>query len=731
MQFRIVACAVFVACGGGSGGEAADGGHAAALVEVTPAPGTASWLHAPVRFHFDQPVDGGQAQVEATVGGVAVAAAVANEAPDTVVVRVDPAAAGTGDLQVRVTGLGEAVAEARYTLAPWAATEVVPDVDAAAVAMVDGDPWVATASGPLVVRRYAGAWAAVGAPLGSDAHSPAIAVAGGTPFVAWIDGAVAHVARWDGAWHELASPGAGRAIALAVHQDALVAAVFGASAAVRRWREGWEPVGDDLALPGFEAGALAAGDRIAIAWSAQHQVQVARFDGGWTRLSPIATGPRPSHFSLAARGDAIAVAWDAWAGSMGVVAARAVGDDAAFRVLGRLLDVDPASDATAPAIAIDDGGAPVVAWTEAIDGHPRGVVARWTDRWSIVAGASFGEGPPAQLVLGDAPVVAMMSGGVQLQRLNGAVASGRTRGSIAGCGISASAPPARLSTTGCFAIAAVPVAHAGLVPYRVVNELWADTTHKRRWIGLPDGAPAMTVSATGAWTPPAGTILVKEFALERVPGEPASRRPIETRFLVRDPALGWQGFSYRWLADGSDAMLQPDEAQTVAWPLADGTQVPHVYPSRSHCLSCHENSYGPLLGLRTAQLQRWIDDDGVIADQIPLLARLGVGPLASDPPLISPHDPSQPVEQRMRGYMAANCAHCHNPDHIAIKDLRFATPLADTRLCEAVTPGSPASSVLYQKVSSRPGMPPLGTALTDPLAIELVSTWITGLRSCP
>lgn len=725
MQVRIVVACAVVACGGGRGDEGpGDGGGVAALVEVTPAPGTASWLHAPVRFRFDRPVEGGKADV--TVGGVAVEATVANEAPDTLAVTVDPAATGVGELHVR---LGEGV-EATYALAPWAPTEGLPEAAEAAVAMA-GDPIVATARGQVAVRRYAGGWIAMGEPMGRDARSPAIAIVGGTPFVGWIEGTVAHVATWDGAWHELASPGEGRAIGLAVHEGAVVAAVFGARAAVRRWRNGWEAVGEDLALPGFEAGAIVAGDQLAIGWSGQHQVRVARFDGAWTQLSPIATGPKPGHFSLAARGDAIVVAWDAWAGSMGVVAARAVGDERAFSTLGRLLDVDPASDATGPSIAIDGSGAPVVAWTEDIDGQVRGVVARWTDRWSIVAGASFLDGKASvQLVNGDAPVVAVLGGRLTLQRFNGAVASTRTRGSIAGCGISASAPPARLSATGCFALGGMPVAHAGLVPYRVVNELWADTTHKRRWIGLPDGG-AMTVSATGAWTPPAGTVVVKEFALDAVPGDPSTRHPIETRFLVRDQALGWQGFSYRWLADGSDAMLQPDEAQTVAWPLQDGTQVPHVYPSRSHCLSCHENSYGPMLGLRTSQLQRWIDDDGVIVDQIPQLARLGVGPLATDPPLISPHDPSQTVEQRMRGYMAANCAHCHNPDHIAIKDLRFATPLADTRLCEAVTPGSPSSSVLYQKVSSRPGMPPLGTALTDPLAIELVSTWITGLRSCP
>lgn len=85
----------------------------------------------------------------------------------------------------------------------------------------------------------------------------------------------------------------------------------------------------------------------------------------------------------------------------------------------------------------------------------------------------------------------------------------------------------------------------------------------------------------------------------------------------------------------------------------------------------------------------------------------------------------------MRGYMAANCAHCHNPDHIAVHDLRYTTPLAQTNLCPDIVPGDPGASKTYQLVSSRPGMPPLGTLATDPLAIQTLGNWISGMRSCP
>jgi hypothetical protein len=260
--------------------------------------------------------------------------------------------------------------------------------------------------------------------------------------------------------------------------------------------------------------------------------------------------------------------------------------------------------------------------------------------------------------------------------------------------------------------------------------LWSDGAKKRRWIGLPEGA-SMTLGANGSWVPPVGTILVKEFALETTPGNPATRKPVETRFFVNDPQLGWQGFSYRWNTAGTDASLLGDSQWVINWQLDDGSQHAHVYPSRAHCRSCHTTAHGPALGLRPEQLARWYDYNGVIVDQLATLTHLGVGPSSTPPAFTAPHDPSATWERRMRGYMHANCAHCHNPQYLSIKDLRYGTPLANTKLCEVITPGAPSDSRVYQLVTSRPGMPPLGTAAVDPLAQELLGNWITGMTSCP
>ena len=306
-----------------------------------------------------------------------------------------------------------------------------------------------------------------------------------------------------------------------------------------------------------------------------------------------------------------------------------------------------------------------------------------------------------------------------------------TRPTIAGCSLNPLAPVARLMLTGCFTLPTPmkPDPHSGLVPYDINVELWTDGTKKRRWIALPDGG-SMTQSANGAWAAPSGTMVVKEFAIETTPGDSTTRRPVETRFLVNTDT-GWMGFTYRWRLDGTDADLLSDQGVTYTWPLSTGGTYTHYYPSRTQCRSCHHSSHGPLLGLRPEQLQRKYDYHGVIAEQLPTLAQLGVGPDSAATPLPSPYDPHETADRRVRGYMASNCAHCHNASYISIKDMRITTPLAQTRLCEVITPGSPTMSRLHDLVSSRPGMPALGTLVVDPLAVELVDTWITGMTTCP
>lgn len=742
------------------------------LVEVTPEADSPVWLHAPVLLTFDEPLDETTLDmtVTATLDGSPVDARVRLESPRTLAIALPLAARGVGALELHITGSVSDLAgnaytspiDLSFTAPPWSSVPIDRGVAASPPALavsVTGDVWVAWLVGNPGARRAVvsalsgNRWFDAGGPLGTgDVTSVAIAFdADGAPVVAWSEARQAHVARWAAAtWTELASPGAAEHVAIATPPSgAPLVALFGATAGVRQLAgTGWQPIGTDIAVTAAIADtpalAVLDGGRPAIGWiDAQGVLRVYRYDTSWTALAPISVGA-DARMSLAGRGSSLAVAWDQRAGSYGVLAAQATGAATAWTRLGRALDIDVTGDAVAPAIAIDRAGAPIVAWTELVETRQRGAIARWTgSAWSIVGGVSWladAASPPSRtriaLRSGEAPVVATSAGGaVHVARFNGprvARVGIPSRASRAGCTFDAASPPPLLSQTGCFDLSAAmrPVPHPGLIPYDVVSELWSDGSKKRRYLGLPDGA-GMTIGANGSWGAPPGTLIIKQFDLETTPGDPSTRRPVETRFLVNDATLGWQGFTYRWNTAGTNASLLTDGTFTVTWPMNGGGQHVHLYPSRAQCRSCHHPSFGPLLGVRSEQLARWFDYNGVIADQLATLSALGIAPVASAQPLPSIHDPGESLARRVRGYMAGNCAHCHNPQYLSIRDLRFTTPLAQTRLCQSITPGAPASSRVYQLVTSRPGMPALGTLAVDPLAGQVLGAWIAGMTSCP
>jgi hypothetical protein len=145
-----------------------------------------------------------------------------------------------------------------------------------------------------------------------------------------------------------------------------------------------------------------------------------------------------------------------------------------------------------------------------------------------------------------------------------------------------------------------------------------------------------------------------------------------------------------------------------------------------------------VLGISSKQLTRFYDYGGVVDEELEAMDRVGLFdvPLAGLPsnPVTRPADVTQTFESRARGYLAANCAHCHRPGGARpTRDLRWETPLASTMLCTdtELVPGSPSTSVLYQRITARPGMPPLATLVVDAFAVDLIGRWISGMASCP
>ena len=308
--------------------------------------------------------------------------------------------------------------------------------------------------------------------------------------------------------------------------------------------------------------------------------------------------------------------------------------------------------------------------------------------------------------------------------------------------------PPTLAATGAFSDMTALTPNAGIVAYDLNVPFWSDNAIKSRWFSIPNTNLTMTFNATGNWLFPTGSVWIKHFELELTNGVPASRKRLETRFIVKN-TNGVYGITYRW-DSATNATLVPESGLDEEFTINEGgnirTQVWH-YPSRSECLACHTPHGGFALGFNTAQLNRDLNYGGTTTNQIEALRLAGYfGNSISNryllPALAPATDNAVSREYRVRSYLAANCAHCHQPGGIvsALWDARSATPGPQNGVINGplnnnygstnnrvVAPGSLPNSILYQRVANLGSghMPPLATSVVNTQAVALLAAWIT------
>lgn len=315
--------------------------------------------------------------------------------------------------------------------------------------------------------------------------------------------------------------------------------------------------------------------------------------------------------------------------------------------------------------------------------------------------------------------------------------------------------PRKLSETGLFASVAEHRLLSSVIPYSVNVQLWSDGAHKERWLAVP-GEEKIEYTSTRGWNFPNGSVLVKSFALEKVLGQPETRRWIETRLMVRQQNE-WVGYSYRWNEEQTDAELLDSGSVDVEFeiqdPAAEGgvrKQTWH-YPSRAECMVCHSRAVNYVLGLSENQMNREHDYGLQKFNQIQMLSELGMfakpvpKPVEELTRLSDPFDTSLDLKQRAASYLHANCSNCHveagggnaqfsveidvKPEQAKLIDVKPVHTTFDLQEARLVAPGSPERSLLFHRMQRRGHgqMPPLGTSLVDKPAVELIREWILQL----
>ncbi len=324
--------------------------------------------------------------------------------------------------------------------------------------------------------------------------------------------------------------------------------------------------------------------------------------------------------------------------------------------------------------------------------------------------------------------------------------------------------PTKLSETGLFASAKEHKIAAGVVPFSIVAEQWADYATAERFVALP-GQSTIEVFREPVETPgtmfkqqfriPKDGLLMKTFSLEMERGNPASRQRLETQLLHFD-GRAWHGYSYQWNEAQTDATLVgatgKDRSLSVRDSLApDGARVQTWhYPSRSECLQCHNPWADYRLAFTLPEL--------AVKDQISRLKNLAIvkGPVErleesldrdGKPfvPLADPYDKSAEINRRARSYLQVNCSHCHQfgAGGTAEIELRMEFGTPDTKTvgahptqgafgigdAQVVAAGDPCRSTLYYRMAKmgRGRMPHIGSQLVDRPGVDLMHDWIEQL----
>lgn len=339
--------------------------------------------------------------------------------------------------------------------------------------------------------------------------------------------------------------------------------------------------------------------------------------------------------------------------------------------------------------------------------------------------------------------------------------------------------PVTLSETGLFASTADHTPAAGVLPFSINAEQWADFATQERWIGVPGDAaiqlfrqpkpaPGSMFSRSAEF--PLDTTLLKTLSLEMTAGDPRSSRRIETQ-LLHFNGRDWLGYTYEWNDAQTDATLVPrggkERLLTVVDASApDGKRLqPWKFFSRGECIRCHNPWAEGALAFTLPQLNRDHDFGGVRDNQIRAYRHAGlfqefvepedreVPALAALPPksetelplLANPYDYSDDPDRRARAYLHVNCAHCHRfgGGGSAYVHLNYELPAKDLKAigvrpaqgtfgihdAQVIRPGDPFRSTLYLRLAKvGPGhMPALGGRQIDRAGVSLMHDWIIQL----
>lgn len=295
-----------------------------------------------------------------------------------------------------------------------------------------------------------------------------------------------------------------------------------------------------------------------------------------------------------------------------------------------------------------------------------------------------------------------------------------------------------------------------VLPYEPASSLFTDYASKKRFIWMPKGVKANYVADNKILDFPVGTVLIKTFYYTTIqPGNVT--KLIETRLMIRKND-GWKFYEYLWNDAQTDALLVSGEdflngsSKTITFTKPNNEIITTDYriPSDGECFACHKiNETGTPIGLKPQNLNHDITFSDGNKNQLQKFVDQGY--LTSFPSnivsTVDYKDTSKPLDLRLRSYLDANCAHCHQDEaRCYYRPIRL--PFSKTEidanigicvfgdeeisptLQKIITPGNPTKSIMHYRISTNDEserMPLLGRTIVHDEGVALLEQYINSL----
>ena len=295
----------------------------------------------------------------------------------------------------------------------------------------------------------------------------------------------------------------------------------------------------------------------------------------------------------------------------------------------------------------------------------------------------------------------------------------------------------------------------GVIPYERINSMFNDYSLRDDFIYIPDGK-SFYVDSSNFLSFPVGSCLINiVYYLKNERNRQHNKQLIETQLLVLKEN-GWEARDYIWNDDQSDALYSvTGDIKSITCKANTGAemQIDFVIPGKNECKSCHwrADHISPI-GVNVANLNRDAEYGAGKKNQLEHWVEAGLlknFTIANASKYPDWKDTKVAIEQRVRSYLDANCAHCHNPDgpayvsglflnhdnyNMAVYGICKSPPSAGKGSCNLkydIVPGKPAESIIVCRMAATElgiKMPQLGRTVIDNDGVALIIQWIAQLK---